>query len=144
MTVQSALTTDQAQILARYMGWPQWSSLQSLMEGGEEAAFFREIATSLSRCIADMPEIGAHDESEMVFLHYFLGGSDVWVLEKDADGGAERVFAFALLNGDARMAELGYVDLSHLILTGFELDFHFSPKPLAEVREIVRKRLNLF
>ena len=55
MTVQSVLTTEQAQILARYMGWPQWSSLQSLMEGGEEAAFFQEIATSLSRCIADMP-----------------------------------------------------------------------------------------
>jgi hypothetical protein len=42
------------------------------------------------------------------------------------------------------MAELGYVDLSELLLLGFELDFHFSPKPLAEVRESVRKRLGLF
>ncbi len=144
MTVQSILTTEQAQILASYMGWPQWSSLQTLMHGGEESAFFQEIATNLSRCIAEMPEAGSQDEAETVFLHYFLGSSDVWVLEKDAAAGVERVFAFSLLNGDARMAELGYVDLSQLILTGFELDFYFSPKPLAEVREIVRKRLSLF
>lgn len=144
MTVQALLTTEQAQILARYMGWPRWSSLQSLMNGGEEATFFQEIATNLSRCIADMPEIGGQGEAETVFLHYFLGSSDVWILEKGADSGVGRVFAFALLNGDARMAELGYIDLSQLILTGFELDFHFSPKPLAEVREIVSKRLTLF
>jgi len=63
---------------------------------------------------------------------------------KTLGGGVEQVFAFALLNADYQMAELGYVDLSELLLLGFELDFHFSPKPLAEVRESVRKRLGLF
>lgn len=48
------------------------------------------------------------------------------------------------MNADYQMAELGYVDLSELLLLGFELDFHFSPKPLAEVRESVRKRAGLF
>jgi hypothetical protein len=144
MTDQLLLTTEQAQVLARYMGWPQWSSLEALMHGGDESAFFQELATTLSRGITDMPEVGSQNEAETVYLHYFLGSSDVWVLEKDAAAGVERVFAFSLLNGDARMAELGYLDLSQLILTGFELDFHFSPKPLAEVREIVRKRLSLF
>ena len=42
------------------------------------------------------------------------------------------------------MAELGYVDLSELLMLGFERGLHFSPNPLAEVRESVRKRAGLF
>ena len=163
MTNQAISVNDQAQPIARFMGWPQWASLQSLMSGSEESEFFQGVAADLAQRIEAMPVIGGQEDSDAaqtVYLHYFLGASDVWVLEKDVGGqidiaqfghlekdvggGVEQVFAFALLNADYQMAELGYVDLSELLLLGFELDFHFSPKPLAEVRESVRKRLGLF
>ena len=147
MTNQAISVNDQAQPIARFMGWPQWASLQSLMSGSEESEFFQRVAADLAQRIEAMPVIGGKEDSDAaqtVYLHYFLGASDVWVLEKDVGGGVEQVFAFALLNADYQMAELGYVDLSELLLLGFELDFHFSPKPLAEVRESVRKRAGLF
>jgi hypothetical protein len=107
------------------------------MSGSEESEFFQRVGGPRATLEA-MPVIGGQEDSDAaqtVYLHYFLGASDVWVLEKDVGGGVEQVFAFALLNADYQMAELGYVDLSELLLLGFELDFHFSPKPLAEVRE---------
>ena len=34
-----------------------------------------------------------------VYLHYFIGGSDWYITEKDVDGGAEQAFGYAVLNG---------------------------------------------
>ena len=147
MMNQASSVNDPAQVLATYMGHPQWVVLQSLMDGSEESGFFKEIAAHLRRSGEAMPAAGGQrldEEAPMVYLHYFLGASDVWVLEKAEGGGVEQVFAFSLLNGDHQMAELGYVDLSELLLVGFELDFHFEPKPLSEVRESLRKRFGLF
>ena len=147
MMNQASSVNDPAQVLANYMGRSQWVVLQSLMDGSEESGFFKEIAAHLRRSVEAMPTAGGQrldEEAPMVYLHYFLGASDVWVLEKAEGGGVEQVFAFSLLNGDHQMAELGYVDLSELLLVGFELDFHFEPKPLSEVRESLRKRFGLF
>ena len=147
MMNQASSVNDPAQVLATYMGRPQCVVLQSLMDGSEESGFFKEIAAHLRRSVEAMPTAGGQrldEEAPMVYLHYFLGASDVWVLEKAEGGGVEQVFAFSLLNGDHQMAELGYVDLSELLLVGFELDFHFEPKPLSEVRESLRKRFGLF
>jgi hypothetical protein len=52
MNNEALIAKEQAQTLARYMRWPQWVSLQSLMAGGEEAGFFQEVAGRLARCIA--------------------------------------------------------------------------------------------
>ncbi len=147
MMNQASSVNDPAQVLATYMGHPQWVVLQSLMDGSEESGFFKEIAAHLRRSVEAMPAAGGQrldEEAPMVYLHYFLGASDVWVLEKAEGGGVEQVFAFSLLNGDHQMAELGSVDLSELLPVGFELDFHFEPKPLSEVRESLRKRFGLF
>jgi len=147
MMNQASSVNDPAQVLANYMGRSQWVVLQSLMDGSEESGFFKDIAAHLRRSVEAMPTAGGQrlgEEAPMVYLHYFLGASDVWVLEKAEGGGVEQVFAFSLLNGDHQMAELGYVDLSELLLVGFELDFHFEPKPLSEVRESLRKRFGLF
>lgn len=59
-------------------------------------------------------------------------------------GGVEQVFAFSLLNGDHQMAELGYVDLSELLLVGFELDFHFEPKATVRGARACAKGLACF
>ncbi|MBS0571865.1 MAG: hypothetical protein JSS08_01230 [Proteobacteria bacterium] len=125
----------------------QWAVMQSLMDG-EEGAYLSEVAATLNRRILEMPvtyQSGQEDgDQATVYLHYFLRGSDVWVLEKDRSGGLSQVFAFVVLNGDYQMAELGYTDLSLLLATGFELDFHFAPRTLAEVKSELRKRFALF
>ena len=103
MMNQASSVNDPAQVLATYMGHPQWVVLQSLMDGSEESGFFKEIAAHLRRSVEAMPAAGGQrldEEAPMVYLHYFLGASDVWVLEKAEGGGVEQVFAFSLLNGD--------------------------------------------
>ena len=67
-------------------------------------------------------------DSAIVFLHYFSGGDDWWILERDNDGeGPQRqCFGFACLDGDRDCAELGYISIAELIAAGVELDFHWD------------------
>lgn len=72
---------------------------------------------------------------KVVRLHYFVGGSDWWIVEVDwSDGTA---FGFC----DMGHGEWGYVDLVELeaIAVGpfqqpVERDLHFTPTPFAQTR----------
>ena len=48
--------------------------------------------------------------------------------------GTRQAFGYAVSNGDERNAELGYVDIGELTACGVELDLHFSPCRLSEVK----------
>ena len=62
-------------------------------------------------------------EKKMVYLHFFLGGSNWYIAEYD---GEDTFFGYAILNGDTEMAEWGYVSFRELkelkIPPGFEVD----------------------
>lgn len=104
---------------------------------GEEGAYFKQAFIDLAQCIATMPatyeQDGLGDEA-IVHLHYFLGGSDWYITEKDRDGGIEQAFGYAVLNGDEQMAECGYISIAELTHCGAELDLHFAPRSLATVK----------
>lgn len=75
-------------------------------------------------------------------LHYFAGGqANWWITEKDAgsaddapeDKGKQlQAFGLADLFGDG--GELGHISIQEILECGGELDFHFVPRTLGEIR----------
>jgi hypothetical protein len=78
------------------------------------------------------PDPGA--ASALAHLHYFTGGCDWWIVEKDADPDhAGQVQAFGV--ADLGMgAELGYISIPELLENGAKLDLHYTePKTIGEL-----------
>ena len=104
---------------------------------GEEGESFQKKFADLSLLIASMPvtyeQDGKGDEA-VAYLHYFRGGSDWYITEKDMDGGVEQAFGYTILNGDDEMAECGYISISELAGFGVELDLHFAPRTIAKIK----------
>jgi hypothetical protein len=80
--------------------------------------------------------------NKIVHLHYFLGGSDYYIIEKDKGSSDDEVkgiqnqsFGYAILNGDTINAEWGYISIAELIENNVELDFHFSPIKFNELKK---------
>lgn len=115
------------------------SQLAAMLEGcrGEEQEFFMTMFVSLSERIAGMPKTYEQDGlglQAVVHLHYFLGGSDWYITEKDIEGGVQQAFGYAVLNGDEECAELGYISIEEITRYGAELNLHFKPCTLAAIK----------
>ena len=77
---------------------------------------------------------------KIIYLHFFIGGSDWYVAEFDGD---DLFFGFAILNGDRENAEWGYFSLKELDeikINGIEIDcdLHWETRKASEVKEIKR------
>lgn len=107
------------------------------LERGEEGQFFRDKVKDLADQIASMPATYGQDgkgDQAVAHLHYFSSGADWYITEKDMDGGVDQAFGLADL-GDG--GELGYISIRELTaLAGVELDLHWSPKTLGEIRGV--------
>ena len=104
---------------------------------GEEGTLFLQKFIDLAQQIDAMPKTYEQDgkgDQATAHLHYFLNGSDWYITEKDMDGGIEQAFGFAILNGDDEMAEVGYISIEEITRCGAELDLHFAPCSLAEIK----------
>ena len=80
-------------------------------------------------------------EEKIIHAHFFLGSNDWFIAECDEAG--EICFGFAILNGDYRNAEWGYVSLSELkavSIQGIEVDFdlYWTPAPANQIRTICK------
>lgn len=121
-------------LLGQFMGAAQ---RQCLIEGlrGEEAGFFRDKAKELHGIIDRMPSTGETEEQgddAMVWLHYFVGGADWFITEKDLCAEQHQAFGWADLFCDG--GELGYINIVELLEAGAELDFYWTPRTLADVK----------
>ena len=103
---------------------------------GKEGQFFIDKAIELADRIDKMPKSYEQDgkgNDAIVYLHYFKGGADWYITEKDMQGeGTEQAFGLADLFNDG--GELGYISIAELAANGVELDYHFDPKTLGSVR----------
>ena len=80
-------------------------------------------------------------KDKLIYLHFFIGGSDWFVAEYDED---DLFFGFAVLNGDLQMAEWGYVSFSELksikvqgwLEIDCELEEHWQAKRAIEIDKI--------
>lgn len=111
--------------------------LQCLVDGlrGEERAFFREKLRELEATIRDMPATYGQDglgDDAVVHLHYFFGGADWWITEKDVDGGTPQAFGLVDLGHGP---ELGYISIDELVrVRGMDIDLHWKPVTLGELK----------
>lgn len=109
-----------------------------VMPAREERDAIGAIIQGMAERINTMPQTYDQDgkaDQATVYLHYFFGGSDWYITEKDKEGpGTTQAFGFAILNGDLEMAELGYISIEEITEIGGELDMYFDPCTLAEVK----------
>lgn len=106
-------------------------------EDCEEHEFFRDKLVALAALIAAMPktyEQDGKDGEALVTLHYFTGGCDWWITEKDKgtpeEPGQHQAFGLADLGHGA---ELGYISIAELLANGAELDLYFTPCTIASL-----------
>ncbi len=128
-------TLDAASLAAlrRFIGPAQMAAMHEGMQG-EECAFFIGKLTEIAERIALMPATYAtddHGDAAIVHLHYFTGGCDWYITEKDCENVQHQAFGLACIHE----AELGYISIVELLRCRAELDLHFTPRTLAAVRQ---------
>ena len=126
------------QTIRPFLSHSQFSVMVSACSG-EEGDFFRQKFIDLEKLIASTPVTYEQDgkgDDAIVYLHYFFGGCDWYITEKDVDGGVQQAFGYAVLFGDTQNAELGYICITEITQFGAELDLYFTPCPLAEIKLI--------
>jgi hypothetical protein len=125
---------------AGFIGGSQAKAVASFLETSEEKEFFAEKMIEIEDIVKKMPstkQTDGQDDKAVVYLHYFAGGaSNWWITEKDVE--KEQLQAFGLVNlyGEANGsdAELGYMSLREMTENDVEMDFHWTPKTLAQLK----------
>lgn len=126
--------------LEPFQGRSQRSILRHGCQHSEEKDYFIETARRLAEIIATMPTTGQQDgkgKEAIAYLHYFTGGMDWFITEKDIDSDHEGQHqAFGLVHFSGNEPELGYISLVELANTNkVELDWHFQPATLGAIRQ---------
>ena len=132
--------TELIQSLTDFIGPSQLACLKGLLRG-EEGDWFKMKLSEIASLIATMATTGQQDgkgDQAIVYLHYFVGGCDWWITEKDigfADDahGTGQIQAFGLVDLGYG-PELGYISLPEVFSVGAELDLHWKIKTLAELK----------
>jgi hypothetical protein len=112
---------------------------------GEERFAMADVVLNAVKQIDGCPVTYQQSEvaDPIVHLHYFRGGVDAWITEKDiewpGEGDYDQSFGFVCLTGDPTDAELGYTSIKEMIESGVELDLYWTPKPLSEVKAKMRR-----
>ncbi|MEQ1529742.1 MAG: hypothetical protein ABL925_10525 [Methylococcales bacterium] len=122
-----------------------------------EKQYFIDKFTEVAERIRTMPVTYEQDgkgDDAIVYLHYFIGGCDWYITEKDMEGGVLQAFGYTVLHGDVEMAELGYISIKELVEAkqyaystdrtvkvplSAELDLHFVPCTLGEIKKKLGK-----
>lgn len=130
-------------LLDQFMPVSQRFALKELIKG-EEGEFFVQKVLELAKTIRDMPKTHETDfqqtKDKMAHLHYFRGGVDAWIVEKDVGDGTpdtrqyQAFGTITLFGGGIEEAEWGYISIQELIENGVELDLHWTPKQMKEIR----------
>jgi hypothetical protein len=129
-------TLKNLMLLRKFISVSQHNALSEMMVGEENQAAL-EIIEKLAGLIEKMPHTYQTEEEKadehIVYLHYFRGGSDWYVIEKDKEPVQYQAFGYAILNGDTINAEWGYINIVELIQNNVELDFYFEPIKFGEL-----------
>lgn len=110
---------------------------------GEEGEYYDKLLNYWEDIIARMPKTYQTEGvglDAIAYLHYFGGGCDWWITERDMGspddtnrGEQLQAFGLACLNGDTANMEVGYISIPELLAEGAELDIYWAPKPLSKI-----------
>lgn len=101
---------------------------------GEEGLYFIKKMIELNSLIDIMPVTYGQDgmgDKAVAYLHYFNGGMDFYITEKDME--SDQIQAFGLVNM-GHGAELGYVSIVELLKNNVEIDLYFEPTEIGELK----------
>lgn len=118
--------------LRPFMSVSQTKAVSDAMRG-EEKQFFIDKMVEMAGIISAMPETYGQDgkgDAAIAYLHYFMGGMDWYITEKDME--AEQLQAFGLADL-GHGGELGYISIVELVGSGAELDFNFQQKTIGQI-----------
>jgi N12 class adenine-specific DNA methylase len=105
---------------------------------GEEREYFSDKMRELEQVIRNMPQTyqtEGQGDNAPVTLHYFRGNADWYIIEKDSDPNKEgQIQAFGLADLGMGEPELGYINIQELVRAGVEMDYHFAPRTLRELK----------
>jgi hypothetical protein len=121
--------------LRRFLSDVQYQVLR-IVSAGEECQHFGTLLLQLADRVQAMPKTYENRDNgvdSMVWLHYFAGGGDWYILEKDMRGDIDQAFGYAILSACEECAEFGYISIRELTSLGVELDLYFTPAPLSDV-----------
>lgn len=122
------------QSLQEFIPLSEWSVLNRNCKFGEEKQYFRDMVVTLKKLISTMPKTMGQDgkgDNAIAYLHYFHGGFDWYITEKDSADPQYQAFGLAHLFE----AELGYISIVELVESGVELDLHWTPKTIGEIKK---------
>jgi hypothetical protein len=125
--------TSQLPKLGSFLGTNQALTLFDCLKG-EERGYFVTVLNEMLDLISKMPktyETDGQGKDAVAVLHYFVGGCDWYITEKDMED--EQLQAFGLANLGYG-AELGYINIQEITKAGAKLDLHWTPKPLKEIK----------
>jgi hypothetical protein len=118
--------------LSKFMGNAQINAIKELSKG-EEGEYFEEVAEELVGTFNAMPKTYEQDgkgDDAIAYLHYFYGSCDWYITEKDMEDPQYQAFGLANMG----QAELGYINIEELKANNVELDFHWTPKTIGELK----------
>ena len=104
---------------------------------GEEKQYFFDKLVEIAAVVTRMPhtyETDGEGDNAVAYLHYFSPSCDWFITEKDEDSDGEgQIQAFGLADLGYG-GELGYISIAELIALNVELDLHFTPSTLAQIK----------
>lgn len=121
--------------LKGFVGMRQLLILADLMLG-EEGQHFIDTVCKFADRIKAMPVTGKNrGPNPIAYLHFFKGGYDAYITEKDVIEGEQNQ-----ASGSASFGygfERGYISLIELAENNVELDLYFEPTPLNEIARVM-------
>jgi hypothetical protein len=99
---------------------------------------FQDAIIRINKAVEEMPKTYQTDgvKDKMVYLHYFYGNADWYIVEKDMSASVDghlQDFGYANIGHGA---ELGYISIKELVGMGnVELDLYFEPRLWSELQE---------
>jgi len=127
--------------LSPFVGDAQLKVLYTMALGEEYEEGLR-ILSKLHDTILTMPksyESDGQGDKAIAHLHYFNPSSDAYITERDMEDEQQQAFGLMSLNGNP--PELGYINLKELTDNGFEIDCHYEPISLAEIRHNIEAQM---
>ena len=126
-------TSEALEILKGFISVSQLSAMHQGMKG-EEGTFFEEKLVEMATLVQNMHKTYEQDgkgDQAIATLHYFKNGCDWFITEKDVETEQHQAFGLASI----QCVELGYISIIELLHNDVELDLHFTPKTLEEIKK---------
>jgi len=128
---------EHVKALKKFMSPAQLNVMGNGCRGAERDYFFDTLKEFAER-VNTMPHTyqtdGQRDQA-IVHLHYFKGGADWYIIEKDMIEDEPQHQAYGVADIGFGLSGGGYISIDELTQDiGAELDLHFTPKTLAEVK----------